>query len=245
MMEREFLQHCMVNNLERVNDCLSRGVDVNTQNSNGLTGLMIACNCRNPAIVSRLVQVPGLDINYQDEDGFTAAHRASERGQTEYVRILAETGRVDWNKADKWGTTPLYWALKEGHSDIVDFIVQQPNIDYNIKTNIGETLGHTAVRGGEKEAAVSWRGGKCLETLAAQERCECWNIPDRSYGDTPIMRALKRGKTEIVEILLRCPRVDLSCRDREGWSLVFRAIQRNKLGEQMSSWDFLFYNLCC
>ena len=48
--------------------------------------------------------------------------------------------------------------------------------------------------------------------------------------------ALKKGKTEMVEILLRCPRVYQSCRDKEGWSLVFRAIQRNKLGEIMSKY---------
>ena len=46
------------------------------------------------------------------------------------------------------------------------------------------------------------------------------------------MMAFDQEKTEIVEILIRCPRVDLSCRDEEGWSLVFRAIQRNKLGEK-------------
>ena len=70
---------------------------------------------------------------------------------------------------------------------------------------------------------------KCVETLAAQERFDGWNVPDRR-GDSPIMNAVEEGKTELVEILLRCPRVDLNCREGEGWSLVFRAIQRNKLG---------------
>ena len=99
--------------------------------------------------------------------------------------------------------------------------MQQPNIDYNVKTENGETLAQVAVRGGEV---------KSVETLAAQERCDFWNVPI-SNGDTPIMWALKYNKTDILEILLRCPRVDLSCRDRKGWSLVFRAIQRNELGE--------------
>ena len=51
-------------------------------------------------------------------------------------------------------------------------------------------------------------------------------------GDTPVMWAFKLDMKELVEILLRCSRVDLSCRDEEGWSLVFRAIQRNKVGEK-------------
>ena len=91
----------------------------------------------------------------------------------------------------------MYLSLYRRHSDIVDIIVQQPNIDYNAMTVDGETLAYAAVRGGDV---------KCVETLAAQERCECWNVPD-SDGDTPIRRALKEGKTELVKILLRCPRV--------------------------------------
>ena len=184
---------------------------------------MVACGKGNSATVSRLVQVPGLNINYQDGNGDTAAHLASREGQTEYVRILAETDRVDWNKRDEGGWTPLYWALYRGHSDIVDIIVQQPNIDYSVKTNIGSTLAQIAVMRGKV---------KCVETLAAQERFDCWNVPD-SDGDTPIMMALnlKYGKREMTKILLRCPRVDLSCRDKEGWSLVFRAILRKELGK--------------
>ena len=81
----------------------------------------------------------------------------------------------------------------------MDIIVQQPNIDYNVKTAGGITLGRLAVQG---------ENVKFLETLAALEKCQCWNVPDRR-GDTPIMIALKRNMTEIVEILLRCPRVDL------------------------------------
>jgi len=252
--ELEFLRNCGENNLAGVRESLSRGVDVNTVCEDGhwsgltiaaeenypelleillshpdikinnttecqMTALMFACRAGNSAIVSRLVEVPGLEINHQDESGHTAAHWTGMKGHTECVRILAETDRVDWNKRDVCGWTPLYCALRWGHSDIVDIIVQQPNIDYNVKTEDGETLGHAAVRGGNVQ---------CVKSLTTQESFDCWNVPDR-HGDTPIMMALKRDKTEIVEILLRCPRVDLSCRDREGWSLVFRAIQRTKI----------------
>jgi len=240
--ELEFLRNCEENNLDGVRDCLSRSVDVNTVSEDGhwsgltiaadknypelleillshpdieinnttkyyqWTALMFACNAGNSATVSRLVEVPGLDINYQDEeDGNTAAHMASYEGHTECVRILAETGRVDWNKRSKWGRTPLYRALLEGHSDIVDIIVQQPNIDYNFKADDGDTLAHAAVFG---------ENVKCVETLAAQESFDSWNVPDCN-GDTPIMWALKEHNTEILEILLRCPRVDLDVVDAD------------------------------
>ena len=69
-------------------------------------------------------------------------------------------------------------------------------------------------------------------SVAAQERCECWDVPD-SDGDTPVMKALKEGKTEIVKILLRCPYVKLTCRDKQGLSLVIRAIAEKKTGKYL------------
>ena len=197
------------------------------------TALMFACEAGNPDIVSRLVEVPGLDINYQDEDGKTAAHCVSanvntgglfmsDEDHTDCVRILAETGRVDWNKRDKRGCTPLYSAMCSRRSDIVDIMLEQPNIDYNVKTEGGNTLA---------QLVVHIRNVRWVETFAAEEQCHCWNVP-ASNGDTPIMWALKQDITEIVEILLRCPRVDLTCRDKKGWSLVFRAIQKNQHGKK-------------
>ena len=120
-------------------------------------------------------------------------------------RLVEVTG-LDINYQDEIvDCTPLFWALVYGHSDIVDIIVQQPNIDYNVKTEDGDTLGHAAVRRGDV---------KSVETLAAQESFDCWNVPN-SHGDTPIMWALKEDKTEIVEILLECPRVDMNVVDQK------------------------------
>ena len=71
---------------------------------------------------------------------------------------------------------------------------------------------------------------ECVKILASQKSCQCWNVPN-SDGDTPVMIALEKNKTKIIKILLDCPRVDLKCRNKEGWSLLFRALERNKLGK--------------
>ena len=224
-LARKFIKYCDRNKLAKVNECLSRGVDVNTVSQSrplacnrGQTALMVACKNGFSTIVSRLIEVPGLDLNYETEDGYTAAHLASGNGHTECVKILAQTGKVDWNKRDSEGKTPLFWALEDVHWDTVDIIVKQPNIDYNVKTEEGKTLAH------------------CVplpyETFANLETFDCWNVPDKE-GNTPVMFAVKNEGLEGVEILLRCPRVDLSCRDKEGWSLLFRAIQFGYIGEEM------------
>ena len=48
---------------------------------------------------------------------------------------------------------------------------------------------------------------------------------------TLVMKGLKEDKTEIVKVLVGCPRVDLTIRDKEGWTLVMRTIAGKKLGE--------------
>ena len=185
--------------------------------------LIEACENGDSEKLSSLVQVTGLDLNYQDDCGSSGAERASYNGHSDCVRILAATRKVNWSKKDNWDGTPLYWALSRRHSDIVKIIVQQPNIDFNVKTKKGETLAHAAVRGGDVQ---------CVETLVAEARCFCFNIPDLD-GKTPIMIALERDRMRIVEILLRCPRVSLTSRDKQGWCLLFRAIQKKKLGEEI------------
>ena len=186
------------------------------------TALMIACTLGNSVIVSRLVQISELNINYQDKIGCTAALLATLWGCTICVKILAETGSVDWNKGDDGTGTPLYHALSNGYCDIVDIITEHPNIDYNVKTECGKTLVQITVM---REVCE-----QCVKILASQKRCQCWNVRN-SDGDTPVMIALKKNQTKIVEILLDCPLVDLKCRDKEGWCLLFRALERNKLGK--------------
>ena len=46
------------------------------------------------------------------------------------------------------------------------------------------------------------------------------------------MKALKSGKRwQVMKILVRCPRVDLTIRDKKGWTLLMRTIAEKKPGE--------------
>ena len=194
-------------------------IDVNQIRKNSghqMTALMFACGAGHSDVVSKLVQQDGVDVNYQAESGYTAANSAAFNGHKECVRILARSGKVDWNKRDKKGAVPLYWALDQDHSDIVDIIVKQPGMDYSVKTEAGLTLAHVAVM----------KSIKSVEILAAQEKFKCWNVPDKK-GDTAVMKALKMNKGFVVDMLIRCPRVDLKCRDLLGWSLLARSISMN------------------
>ena len=235
---RGFIQHCLDNDLEKVKDCLSSGVDVNTVSEDGRwSGLTIAAYYNFPGLelIEILLAHPDIKVNnttrYESRQ-LTPLVIACQRGNSAIVSRLVQVPGLDINHQNVGigpgdlcgGATPLYWALMAKCSDIVNILVKQPKINYNLKTEVGETLAQAAVRAGNV---------RCVETLIAQESFDSWNVPDWR-GDTPIMIALKESRTEFVKILANCPRVDLSCRDEGGWSLVFRAIQKNKLGEKMS-----------
>ena len=69
-----------------------------------------------------------------------------------------------------------------------------------------------------------------MKILAEEEKCLGWNN-SKEDDVTQIMEALDGGQMDIVKILLGCPQVDLSCKDKEGWSLLFKAIREKELGE--------------
>ena len=269
----EFLTYCTNNQLDQVRACLTLSVSPNTVTDDnkwsGLsiaasnnyeelldilisqhdidinivtkylgkykwTALMFACKRGHHNIVSRLVTIPGIDIQYEDSLGRTAAHYAADWGHSQCITILAQTGLVNWNSKTSIGWTPLYIAVMMGHHDIVDIITQQDNIYYSVLTKDGVTLAQAVVRKGN---------ARSVELLARKELCECWNTPDKA-GDTPVFAAIKNNKDDIVDILVDCPRVDLTCRDSQGWSVLMRLVAAKKIGEENLLFRIIFRPIC-
>ena len=188
--------------------------------------LMLACFMGNTDLVMRLARVARVNLKYRDNSGNTAAHKACEKGHTECVRILAGTGGLDWTRGNRRGQTPLFLAVDGRHADILKIIVKQPNVNFYVKSDNGQSLVEVAINRGDL---------KCLEILAAQKNCSGWSVADKN-GDLPVMMALKTNKIEIVKYLITLPRVQAALaltRDREGWSLLSRAISTKQLGESL------------
>ena len=241
-IREKFIDACANNELEKVIACCgSLGLEVNTVSedgesglrtavnnnsedvvawllaqpeievnivTNGITALMAACcDLVHPDIVRRLAQAPGVDLNWQDNElGLTAAHSASETSNG-CVEVLARVPGVDWNKKNGACETPLFWALRWGNPGSVRTILAIPGVDYRVRANDGRTLAHAAVcRFG---ASVEF-----VDLLLGVEEVE-WNDKDVE-GDTPLMKALKRSKFDIVKVLLQSPRVDVTIADIEG-----------------------------
>ena len=83
---RQFLKYCQENNLRKVRESLSRGVDVNTVSENGRwSGLTIAAHKNYPELLDILLSQPDIKIN-QTTDSCIAGYPGqrsdgSTRGQ--------------------------------------------------------------------------------------------------------------------------------------------------------------------
>ena len=130
---------------------------------------------------------------------------------------MAATDEVNWNMETLNGFTPLQLALLAGESEAAGIIAMQDNINLNVQTLVGWTVPMTAIIGGST---------RCVELLAKQENCDGWNTPDK-LGKTPLLEAIERKKKDIVKVLLRCPRVDPSLKDRQGNFPVMVAIKES------------------
>ena len=184
----------------------------------------------------------GVDVNTvnhsdddQDADGEQSALMiACKNGHSAIVSRLIEVEGLDINYEDELGYNAANLACYNGSTECVDILVQTDKVDWNKVDKKGRNPLFSAVESLVDYQHIGLEELKTIvETLARleKEKFDGWNIPDED-GNTLIMFAMKNCfYSDTVGILLTCPRFDPSCRDTEGWSLVFRSIQRGDIGE--------------
>ena len=87
-MEREFLQHCTDGNLEGVNECSFRGVDVNYNDELGDTAALLASFHGHTECVRILADTKRVDWSKADRDGWTPLYMALGRGHSDIMDII-------------------------------------------------------------------------------------------------------------------------------------------------------------
>ena len=100
-------------NLEEVRRLIAQGADVNAEDDNGATALMVASAEGHSEIVSLLVSSDA-DVNATRSTGWTALASASTAGHGEIVNLLLSNG-ADVNATFDEGWTALIQASQNGH----------------------------------------------------------------------------------------------------------------------------------
>ena len=99
------------------------------------------------------------------------------------------------------------------------------------------------------EACVYWDRGnivRCLQLMTGVSSMD-WNSKLTSYcdGEPPLIYLLKKNKLEKFKVLVKCPNVDLSCRDKNGDGL--EKIARSQISSRYAykfSFFEIFYSHC-
>ena len=113
---------------------LTGKVDINAQNSQGMTSLMIACSEGFVEVVNTLLENPLIDVNAADKDGFTALLIACSRGHEDIVSLLLGHEDIEVNKPNSRLMTALMIAANMSHAGVVRLLLTRDDIKVNAQS---------------------------------------------------------------------------------------------------------------
>ncbi|MHA4847851.1 ankyrin repeat domain-containing protein [Flavitalea antarctica] len=177
-----------------VKNGLKNNIDINIKDANHETGIIIATD-RNDIAMVKLFLEHGANVNIaSDKIDNTPIMIASVKGYQDIVQILIEKSNPDMTILNGYGGTALIPACERGHVEVVKLLLEKTNVNVN---HINR-LGWTALL----EAIVLSDGGKgqqeIVRLLLAHGADK--NIADKN-GITPLEHARKKGFKELVDIL--------------------------------------------
>lgn len=140
------------NNLDMVELLISKGCDVNAQNENGKTALMLAAFAGKLNIIKEL-HASDASLTLRDKAGLSVLHYAVDGGNTEAVQYFLfqeENGGVDINAKDKNGWSPLLRSASIGGTQQTAEMLVRYKADVNLLDNENKTALMVAIINGNQ-----------------------------------------------------------------------------------------------
>jgi len=111
--EARFISACVSGDESEVESCLASGVDVNHEDSVGVTGLVYALYYNRWGLARALLARPSINLPWQDRsDGWTYLHLCCGCGApADILATVFGRARHHWDTRDKGGITPLEYAV--------------------------------------------------------------------------------------------------------------------------------------
>lgn len=192
--DKELLEAAGDGDLDKVQEALGAGANVNAKDENGWTPLLRASGQGHIDVVRALIQA-GADLDWQARTGQSALNVAAFAGHTEIVRTLIQAG-ADVNAQSKnaqfnyfEGATPLFMASRTGKTDIVRILLQS-GAKVDARNTSGDTpLFLAALSGYSETVRTLIQAGADVEARSNQ-------------GATPLMCAAESGQLEVLWLLV-------------------------------------------
>eukprot|EP00042_Codosiga_hollandica_P053210 m.691609 g.691609 ORF g.691609 m.691609 type:complete len:1015 (-) comp58643_c0_seq1:413-3457(-) len=162
--------------------------DPNTQNSNGVTALMLASQRGSLQFLEQLTADDRVDPFIADNEGNTVVHHAALSGSTAVCAFLEEKFELKWNIKNSRSLVPAHLAANDGKPDTLTFLC-----DHNAGTNALDSDGHTPLH----YAALQGHF-ECISALLA-ENVNWQSEKENPFG--PLHCAAYSGHASCLELL--------------------------------------------
>ncbi|XP_047249132.1 protein phosphatase 1 regulatory subunit 12A isoform X4 [Girardinichthys multiradiatus] len=190
-----FMAACSAGDREEVVTLLRQGADINHANVDGLTALHQACIDENAEMVQFLVE-NGSDVNRGDNEGWTPLHAAASCGFIQITKYLIDHG-ANVGAVNSEGELPLDVANEDAMERLLKAEIKKQGIDVDKARKEEERIML-------QDARALLEGGGSL-------------TPHPNTRATALHVAAAKGYIEVLKVLLQC-RVDVDCRDIDGWT---------------------------
>lgn len=156
---------------------------------------------------------------YRDAQGSTLLHSASGRGQVEVVKDLLSSYDIIAS-TDNQGNTALNVAAYRGYLPVVEILISASQSITSITNNYGDTFLHMAVAG--FRAPGFRRLDRQIELIKQLVSEKLVSMPDiinaqNNEGRTALHMAVNDNfQSNLVELLMTVPSIDLNIRDADG-----------------------------
>ena len=206
-LKYSLLNATITGNVERVQQLLEDGAQVDVQNQLGWTPLHHASYRGHLKLIEQLL-VAGAKANIQNTYGSTPLHYASYGGHLKAIKQLLDT-EVSVNARNDDGNTPLHYACYGGHVDAVKHLLSA-GTQVNAKNKDGNTPFHITSITGNLEV---WE-----QLLEAGARVDAEN----QSGATPLHYAAENGNVDIAKRLLAAG-AQVNIKSNFGWTTLHYA----------------------
>lgn len=192
-MQERLFEAVVGKEIDTVRELLNSGVDINAQNEQGRTAIMIATYANDAEMVKVLID-EGADVDIQDDMLNNPFLYAGAEGYMDILKLMIAAG-ADPKITNRYGGVALIPASEHGYVEVVEELLTNTKTDVNHVNNLGWTALLEAIilnDGSEKQQQTI----RLLIEYGADV-----NLADKD-GVTPLEHAREKGYKEIEEILL-------------------------------------------
>ena len=193
MKKEQFLQAVEQKDVHLVQALIADGVEINGQDAQGRTAIMIA-TYGNDVETAKVLVDAGADVNIRDEMKNNPFLYAGAEGYLEILKLTIAAG-ADPAITNRYGGVALIPASEHGYVEVIKELLSNTSIDVNHVNN----LGWTALL-----EAIILNDGNERQQQSVQLLIDHGADVNLADGDgvTPLQHARKRGFQEIEAILM-------------------------------------------